>query len=305
MKIGIAVTLVIVVLFAWGLMLAHAHASKSVSFLKNNWAEHRCNPLVMPFAGLAGHDTMTNFTNCVQNSQTSFMGYLLKPVHYNTTALGGITGKLGGSVNDIRAFFSKIRDFIGNITETIVHIVLNVVTMMITNTIVTRDILSKNAGTFAALMYMGESVTDMSVSAWAGLPGETVRAICFDPETLVRDIDGDVHRMCDIPLNTVLSNGARVLAALRISNLDADGQNRETMWRLPQGEMGNPISVTGHHLVYDSEATNFVYAQDHPDSARTSEAPAALSCLVTSNHTIPIGDYVFHDWEDGQKSGIV
>jgi len=27
-----------------------------------------------------------------------------------------------------------------------------------------------------------------------------------------------------------------------------------------------------------------------------------LVCLITSNHTIPIGTNIFHDWEDNQGS---
>ena len=27
-----------------------------------------------------------------------------------------------------------------------------------------------------------------------------------------------------------------------------------------------------------------------------------LACLITEQHTIPIGDYLFHDWEDNNGS---
>ena len=36
----------------------------------------------MPFAHVFGKDTMTNFTYCIQNLQTTFMQDFLAPLHY-------------------------------------------------------------------------------------------------------------------------------------------------------------------------------------------------------------------------------
>ena len=30
-----------------------------------------------------------------------------------------------------------------------------------------------------------------------------------------------------------------------------------------------------------------------------------LCCLITSNNTIPIGKWIFHDWEDNNPSKII
>ena len=40
--------------------------------IKKEWPNYRCNPTVMPFANVFGHDTMKNFTYCVQNLQSTF-----------------------------------------------------------------------------------------------------------------------------------------------------------------------------------------------------------------------------------------
>ena len=42
--------------------------------IEKNWPIYRCSPLVMPFANMFGHDTMKNFTYCIQTMQTDFMG---------------------------------------------------------------------------------------------------------------------------------------------------------------------------------------------------------------------------------------
>jgi len=59
--------------------------------------------------------------------------------------------------------------------------------------------------------------------------------------------------------------------------------------------------VTAHHLVYDDDSQNFIYVKDHKDAVLTDKGPDELTCLVTENHTIPIGRHVFHDWEDNQR----
>jgi hypothetical protein len=50
--------------------------------IENDWPKYRCNPSVMPFAGLFNHDVMQNFSFCIQNMQISSMGVFLEPIHY-------------------------------------------------------------------------------------------------------------------------------------------------------------------------------------------------------------------------------
>ena len=46
----------------------------AITDIKKNWAKYRCNPLYMPLSD----DIEKDFVYCVQNTQTSFMGYLLQ-----------------------------------------------------------------------------------------------------------------------------------------------------------------------------------------------------------------------------------
>ena len=45
--------------------------------IKNNWNDYKCSPLVMPFAGVFGHDPGSNFTGCITSMQSDFMGVFL------------------------------------------------------------------------------------------------------------------------------------------------------------------------------------------------------------------------------------
>ena len=59
-----------------------------------------------------------------------------------------------------------------------------------------------------------------------------------------------------------------------------------------------PILVSGTHLIFDKAINNFVFVKDYPNSIKSSINANDLVCLITSDHTIPLGNYIFHDWED-------
>ena len=49
--------------------------------LKNNWNEYKCNPGVIPLAGLIGFDPVLTFQECTKETQGDFMKSFLTPVY--------------------------------------------------------------------------------------------------------------------------------------------------------------------------------------------------------------------------------
>ena len=71
-------------------------------------------PLVMPFANMFGHDTMKNFTYCIQTMQTDFMGPFLAPSNY-TNAVAAVNIKTSVKNNtNIMGMFAYIRNTVMN-----------------------------------------------------------------------------------------------------------------------------------------------------------------------------------------------
>ena len=56
------------------------------------------------------------------------------------------------------------------------------------------------------------------------------------------------------------------------------------------------IYVTGSHLIHTGN--KYIPVKEHKDAILTDKINDELYCLVTSNHIIQIGNYIFHDWED-------
>ena len=104
----------------------------SIKEIKDNWPLYRCNPMYMPLSD----DMTTDFTYCVQNITTSFMGFLLQPITFITSTLATLGGSFSDQINSIRQMFDKIRTFVSTIVESIFGVFLNILTqfhLLLTN----------------------------------------------------------------------------------------------------------------------------------------------------------------------------
>jgi hypothetical protein len=260
----------------------------------------------MPFASVFGYNPITNFTSCVQNIFTSYIGYVLQPIHYLINIFATIGDDLITGLNYVRAFFDSIRNKIINIVKSIFSIFLNILIEFQSITIGIKSLFSKLIGVVGTLMFTVTGAIMTANSIWAGPPGEMIRFLCFDPETKIRLADDSLVAMKDVPLNAVLKTGTIVGAVMHISNVDSTtGEQVEKMYRVKGGENDADIIVSGSHLVYDPSFAKFVHVEDlgNENSVEITDVPyKTLTCLITSDHTIPIGKWMFHDWEDNNGS---
>ncbi len=81
--------------------------------IKNNWAEERCSPMIMPFASLFGYNTKENFEFCMgkifNTHSMPFFGSigtmfayftdLLHSIFDSISSLRNIIASLGGGIN--------------------------------------------------------------------------------------------------------------------------------------------------------------------------------------------------------------
>jgi hypothetical protein len=75
-----------------------------VNDIKKNWPKYRCNPSYMFLAD----DIQENFTYCVQNIQTNFIGHLLQPLEYITSSISGLMSGFVTEINSVRGMIDKI-----------------------------------------------------------------------------------------------------------------------------------------------------------------------------------------------------
>lgn len=111
------------------------------------------------------------------------------------------------------------------------------------------------------------------------------RRRCFSPETLVKLQNGDEVAMKDLKLGDVLVNGSVVKATMKIKN------DNDPYYKLP-----GSVHVTGSHYIKDGD--KYVQVKDFPGAELTTQTDPVVSCIVTDDHKIPVGDFIFWDWED-------
>jgi len=269
--------------------------------VKRNWAKYRCSPVYMPLAGVFGHNTAENFSYCIQNMQTSYMGELLKPVHYNLHAANHISHSTSGDIQSIRAVFDKIRDFISHIVHSIMSIFMNIIIEFLQIVINIKGLFTQFSDAFTVSGHILESSSAAVESAVYGPPGNEVKQLCFHPDTLVKTYNNKIIKMKNIKSGDKLKNGKIVVATMNIHNLDENNNFIEQLYSIDSGESEKSIIVSGSHLIFNNKLKEFVRVKDYYNSNISNINSEKLCCLITADHTIPLGNHIFHDWEDNQS----
>jgi len=271
---------------AFAIYIAGVFYYNQTTQIKANWPLYRCNPMYMFLA----NDIEENFIYCVQNIQTSFMGYLLQPLTFITSSLTTSLGGFMGDIQNIRAMFNKIRTFFSSIIDSIFGVFLNLIIEFQRITIGIKDLIGKTIGIMVSLMYVMDGSIKTMNSTWNGPPGQMVRSLgkCFHPCTYIKLKNGTIKYMKDIDLGDVLADDSIVESVLKIDNR----RGRQSFYSI------GDILVTGSHLVFDKSKNTFVKVENYINATKTNIVSDSFTCLITDTHKIPIKDEIFWDWED-------
>ena len=113
---------------------------------------------------------------------------------------------------------------------------------------------------------------------------------CFSPETPIQLRSGKMVLIKNLKLGDTLINGSVVDAVMKIKNYN------DPYYKIYSPELKKDIYVTGKHYVRDG--VKYVQVKNLPNAKPTNKIDDIVSCLVTSDHKIPVGNMVFWDWED-------
>ena len=260
--------------------------------IEKKWPQYRCNPVAMPFAAQFGHDPVKNFVSCISSIQTNMMGFFLQPIHFVVSMLGELGGIITIAINKIRELQNYVRDAVSGITGDIFGVFMNVLIQFQVLIMGIKDLVAKILGTATVIMYLINSQMLLGKSVMNGPIGKVLEALCFHPETELKLQSGEIVLMKDIKLGAILENGSKVKAVLRI-----DGGKEHMFYKIYSEKTKKFIFVTAEHKIKNPNG-NFINVRDYEKAIKTEEFSEELSCLVTDDHLIPIGEYTFWDWED-------
>jgi hypothetical protein len=121
------------------------------------------------------------------------------------------------------------------------------------------------------------------------------RRRCFSPETPITLQNGNTLPIKDLKLGDTLINGSIVNATMQIRNED------DPYYKIHSKKLGMDIYVTGSHYVKATTSLvshRYVRVASFKESEKTQKVDDVVSCLITHDHRIPVGEFIFWDWED-------
>ena len=286
---------VLIFIIAFGIFLAIELGSQ-IADMNDKWSEVRCQPHVMPFAGILGHDTNENFQFCLQQIIQENTKGTTAPFAQGMMGFSSVLGNLMTSANSFRTTLASltggiikiVSEFKARMTALMGRVKLTASRM--------KAMMYRIYGTMFAVMYMG-------ISAQTGIAnfGDTfifkfIDAFCFDATTRIVTKSGMEQEIQNIKVGDILQGDSVVEAVVQCPG------NIEGLYNL------NGIYVSGGHRVWSNTHKRFVDAKDHPHSKKTDLRRDVLWTLITSNREIPVrGHYTtyrFADWEELPDSRI-
>lgn len=183
-KSAIAQSLVIAAL--WGVGLSYYFVKSHATEIKKNWSARRCDPRVIPFAGIInappgtdiGNYTAQNLAGCLKEFGKDTADEATAPAHYLLSSLNSTTEMLGKSVQEARQAVNGIRGSMQKITNTATTRIYNTALPIVGTGITTKSTLNKVQAVTGIGMLAGQGGIDMA-SSFIGASQEFLIAVAM------------------------------------------------------------------------------------------------------------------------------
>lgn len=256
--------------------------------IQNNWSQYRCQPQMMPLAGLFGYSINENFEFCLQQIIQESTKGITGPF---ASSMFGFTSILTNLMNSANSFRTMLATLVGGVIKIINEFKARMTAMMGRVKLTAsrmKTLMYRVYGTMFAVIYMG-------LSAQTGISnfGDTfifkfIDTFCFPPEQPVTLDDGTIIPISEVLVGDILQGGHTVET---IYTFAADGQEMVQL-----GE----IQVSSNHFLKHNG--KWIMAKDHPDAVSiggwAGGAARPLVCLTTHDHLLPVGPYMFADYDE-------
>lgn len=264
-----------------------------ISKIAQSWPEYRCSPLVMPFAGLFGYNTSENFNYCLTNVFNSKVGSATGPFASILTVIIKNMMTFLNSLNSLRMMLATLTGGISQVFKEFTQRFKLIFSQVKTTSLRLQILMRRVFATMYSILYMGLSTITVGVNFGDTVIFKFLDTFCFAPETLVEIQGKGSIPISDVKLGDIFTKtGAIVTSTYRFG---ADGQ--PMVWL-------NGIEVsTNHYIRHNGE---WIASGNHPDAHPAGKwnggSQRPLVCLDTNTHEIPIGDYIFSDWDESPES---
>lgn len=160
-KFGGSVVTTTITLFCFFLIFSYYYVQNKIEPIRQDWANQRCRPEVMPFAGMINAPkgvsqteyTSENFMRCTTTILSSITAHFLKPFYYISDLLVRFFKTLMNSVNMIRIYILSLRIKLERIFQYLIARIVNVMIPLQNILIKLKDTMAKTMGIATTGLY--------------------------------------------------------------------------------------------------------------------------------------------------------
>jgi hypothetical protein len=267
----------------------------NVTEVSGKWSEYRCQPLMIPLAGLFGHNVNENFEFCLQQVIQESTKGVTGPF---TSGMFGFTTILQNLMNSANSFRVTMATLVGGIVKIISEFKARMTALMGRVKLTAsrmKTMMYRIYGTMFAVVYMGMSAQTGILNFGDTFIFKFIDTFCFPPEQTIELESGEQIPISDILVGDILQGGHRVET---IYQFMADGQEMV--------QIGD-VQVSSNHFIHFNG--KWIMARDHPDSNSIEEwnggKDRPLFCLTTHDHILPVGNYIFADYDETDEANAI
>jgi hypothetical protein len=278
-----------------GILTNILSSAADVAEISRNWEKYRCSPSIMPFAKLYGHDPTENFNFCLSGMFNSKMGTVLQPLFEILGVIIVATMQFLKNLNSLRLMLATLLGGISKIIQEFTARFKLIFGQVKTMTLRIRLLMGRVFAVFYSVIYMGLSGITAGLNFGDTFIFKFLNVFCFAPETPIEIKGKGKIPISEVKLGDICEKtGSKVMSVYRFV---ADGQEMVYL---------NGIEVSTNHFVeYNGK---WIESGNHPDAHSLGHwiggRSRPLICLDTDDHRIPLGEYIFSDWDETSSSDV-
>ena len=290
----------------------------------NNWEKYKCQPYIIPIAGLFKGDnfanfTRENFTNCYWETSKKYFSILIKPIKYMYDSVTKILGNASNTLNQLRNMAKFIREvFQKTIANVFEQIQTNVSAIQFYSEKF-RNLMKKQHAVFQMIYYYLETIRltfDSFVNGptpllliflmifglltvfiismcllcpipFVGIFACPICFMCFDPNQNIQiyELDKPISiNICNVKISDIIYQGSKVISTFHFI-LDEFAPLYNY----------NDIKMSASHIIFKDNIA--VRAADCKES-KICGFTKKLVCLGTTDNKINIFNNILSDYNE-------
>lgn len=255
---------------------------------------------MMPLAGLFGYSVNENFEFCLSQIIKEQTKGVAGPF---AQGMFGFTNVLTNLMSSANSFRTTLATLVGGVLKIIAEFKARMTALMGRVKLTAsrmKALMYRVYGTMFAVMYMGMSAQTGIANFGDTFIFKFLDTFCFPPEQEVELEDGSTVEISRIVVGDILKGGHKVETTYKFA---ADGQSMVELQN-SKAHGKSTVKVSSNHFIqHDGK---WIMAKDHPD-AKEAEAWSGnierpLFCLTTHDHLLPIGPYIFADYDETEEA---